>query len=103
MNEAFGSASRMCRAKPSMKSYWLRCASSAMTTMLRRSDSTGCSSPFASGKNFWIVVKTTPPDATDSLLAQVGAVCGLHRRLAQQFVTAREGAEKLIVADRCGR
>ena len=41
MNEAFGSASRRCRAKPSMKSYWLRCASSAMTTMLRRSESIG--------------------------------------------------------------
>src|SRR5262245_27785918 len=27
MNEAWGSASRMCLAKPSMKSYWLRCAS----------------------------------------------------------------------------
>ncbi len=23
MNAAFGNASRMCRAKPSMKSYWL--------------------------------------------------------------------------------
>ena len=41
MNEAFGSASRMCRAKPSMKSYWLRWASSAMTTMFRRSESSG--------------------------------------------------------------
>ncbi len=64
MNEAFGSASRMWRAKPSMKSYWLRCASSAITTMLRRSESTGCRSPFSSGKNFWMVVKTTPPAAT---------------------------------------
>jgi len=36
---ACGSASRMWRAKPSTKSYWLRWASSAMTTMLRRSDS----------------------------------------------------------------
>ena len=52
----------MCRAKPSMKSYWLRWASSAITTMLRRSDSIGYLSPFSSGKNFWIVVKTTPPD-----------------------------------------
>ena len=97
MNEAFGSASRMCRAKPSMKSYWLRCASSAITTMLRRSESTGCRSPFSSGKNFWIVVKTTPPEATEQLRAQVGAVCGLHRRLAQQVVAAREGAEELVV------
>ena len=35
MNEAFGRASRMWRAKPSMKSYWLRWASSAITTTLR--------------------------------------------------------------------
>ena len=42
MNDAFGNASRICLAKPSMKSYWLRCASSAMTTMLRRSESSGC-------------------------------------------------------------
>ena len=97
MNEAFGSASRMCRAKPSMKSYWLRCASSAMTTMLRRSESTGCRSPFSSGKNFWMVVKTTPPASTASLLAQVRAALGLHRRLAQQVLAAREGAEELVV------
>src|SRR4030067_77145 len=37
-----------------------------MTTMLRRSERTGNLSPFSSGKNFWIVVKTTPPDATFS-------------------------------------
>ena len=36
-----------------MKSYWLRWASSAMTTILRRSDSSGWRSPFCSGKNFW--------------------------------------------------
>src|SRR2546426_1175284 len=29
--------------------------------MFRRSESTGWWSPFSSGKNFWIVVKTTPP------------------------------------------
>ena len=49
-----------------MKSYWLRCASSAITTMLRRLESSGCRSPFSSGKNFWIVVNTTPPDSTAS-------------------------------------
>ena len=97
MNEAFGSASRMWRAKPSMKSYWLRWASSAMTTMFRRSDSSGYRSPFSSGKNFWMVVKTTPPEATAELLAQVGAVGRLHRRLAQQLVAAGERAEELVV------
>ena len=80
-----------------MKSYWLRCASSAITTMLRRSDSTGWRSPFSSGKNFWIVVNTTPPEATEQLGAQVGAVGRLHRRLAQQLVAARERAEQLVV------
>jgi hypothetical protein len=29
-------------------------------------ESTGCLSPFSSGRNFWIVVNTTPPDARDS-------------------------------------
>jgi hypothetical protein len=37
MYDAFGSASRMCLAKPSMKSYWLRCASSAMAQPSTRS------------------------------------------------------------------
>ena len=41
INEAFGSASRIWRAKPSMKSYWLRWASSAITTIFRRSESSG--------------------------------------------------------------
>ena len=87
----------MCRAKPSMKSYWLRCASSAITTMLRRSERTGWRSPRSSGKNFWIVVKTTPPEPTPELLAQVGPVGGLDGRLAQQVVAAGEGAEELVV------
>lgn len=34
MNDAFGNESRRLRASPSIKSYWLRCASSAMTMML---------------------------------------------------------------------
>ena len=37
-----------------------------MTTTFRRSDSVGWVSPFSSGKNFWIVVNTTPPDSTES-------------------------------------
>jgi type I restriction enzyme, R subunit len=32
--------------------------------MLRRSDSTGWRSPRSSGKNFWMVVNTTPPTVT---------------------------------------
>ena len=42
-------------------------------------------------------MKTTPPEATAQLRAQVGAVGGLHRRLAQQVAAAREGAEELVV------
>ena len=98
MNEAFGSASRMCRAKPSMKSYWLRCASSAMTTMLRRSESTGWRSPFSSGKNFWIVVNTTPPDATASSSPQVGRGSRpAPASGAADLLAARERAEQLVV------
>ena len=48
------------------KPYWLRWASSAMTTTFRRSDSWGNLSPRSAGRNFWIVVKMTPPEATFS-------------------------------------
>ena len=41
-------------------------ALAAITTMFDRAESTGWRSPFSSGKNFWIVVKTIPPDATES-------------------------------------
>ena len=54
-----------------------------MTTMLRLSDSVGCVSPFSSGKNFWMVVKTTPPAFTESLLrrsARLSAWVGGWRR-----------------------
>ena len=44
-----------------------------------------------------MVVKTTPPAATAEQLAQVRAALGLHRRLAQQVLAAREGAEELVV------
>ena len=37
------------------------------------------------------------PGGDRELLAQVGAVSGLHRRLAQQVAAARKGAEKLVV------
>ena len=97
MNEAFGSASRMCRAKPSMKSYWLRCASSAMTTMFRRSESGGCFPPFSSGKNLWMVVKITPPLATFSKSRKCSRLFAWTRLLPQQFVATRERAEKLVV------
>jgi hypothetical protein len=41
MKEAFGSESRRLRASPSIKSYWLRGASSAIAMMLRRFDNSG--------------------------------------------------------------
>jgi len=45
MNDACGSESRRLRASPSIKSYWLRCASSAITTMFRRSGRSGALPP----------------------------------------------------------
>jgi len=85
--------------KPSMKSYWLRWASSAITTMLRPLGEHGWRSPLSSGKNFWIVVKTTPPEADSEFGAQIGAVGGLRRRLAwrKRLRGSGRGTEELIV------
>ena len=44
-------------------------------------------SPFSSGKNFWMVVKTTPPALTESLLrrsARLSAWVGGWRRRSWQ-------------------
>ena len=54
-------------------------------------------SPLSSGKNFWIVVNTTPPEATASSSRRCVPALGLHRLLPQQFVAARERAEELVV------
>ena len=88
INEALGSASWRFRANPSMKSYWLRCASSAMTTMFCRGDNSGYSTPFSSGRNFCIVVKTTPPEATCNRLfrlSRLSACTGVCLNKAWQF------------------
>ena len=53
-NDALRRAVRMFRARVS---YWLRWASSVMTMMSSRCESTGCSSP-RSVRNFWIRVNT---------------------------------------------
>src|SRR5450759_1793029 len=92
---ACGRASRMWRAKPSMKSYWLPWTSSAMTTMLRRSERTGWRSPFSSGK-LLDRGEDHASGAHPEQLAQAGPVGGLDGRLAQQVVTADEGAEELV-------
>ena len=42
-------------------------------------------------------MNTTPPDSDLQLLAQIRAALGLHRRLPQQVVAAREGREQLVV------
>ena len=44
-----------------------------------------------------MVVNTTPPEATGQPGAQIGAVRGLRRGLAQQIPAARERAEQLVV------
>ena len=50
------------------------------------------------GQNFWMVVKTTPPDATcKQLVADRRGPSAWTGCLAQQFVAAREGAEQLLV------
>ncbi len=66
----------MWRAKPSMKSYWLRWASSAMTTMLRRSESTALRSPCL-GRHELLDRREDDATTGDAELgAQVGAVGG---------------------------
>ena len=87
----------MCRAYPSMTSYWLRWASSAMTTMFRRSERTGWESPDVSGKNFWMVVNTTPPTLTESFCLRSARAFGLGRVLPEEFAAPGEGAEELVV------
>ena len=65
--------------------------------MLRRSESTGWRSPFSSGKELLDRGEDHAAGGDRELRAQVGAVRGLHRRLAQQVAAAREGAEELVV------
>ena len=57
----------------------------------------GTCSPFASGRNFWIVVKTTPPEATlssSSSWSRSSACTGFCRSRSWQ---RGEGAEELVV------
>ena len=97
MNEAFGRASRRCRAKPSMKSYWLRCASSAMTTMFSPVAEQRMDVALLVGHE---LLDRREDDAAGGDLqpaAQIVAALGLHRRLPQQLVAGGEGAEELVV------
>ena len=63
--------------------YWLRCASSQMTTMLCRSERTGKLSSSSPGVNFWMVVKTMPPDgrlaSSSRSRGRVSACTGVSR------------------------
>ena len=43
-------------------------------------------SPRSSGKNFWMVVKTTPPEATDSFSRRSARLSALSRGLAKQVL-----------------
>ena len=88
-----------CASKP----YWLRWASSAMKTMLRRSESSGNSCRFSSGMNFWMVVKTTPPLATWSRSLRSVAAVGLLRA-SGAAVPARPRRRRTVDRrGRCGR
>ena len=107
-----------------MKSYWLRCASSAITTMLRRLDSSGCRSPgcflggVAPSRSVCLLRGVSPlalpgrgrfgEELLDrrehhaarldrELRPQVGAALRLQRRQPEQVGAAREGGEQLIV------
>ena len=81
-----------------LRPYWLRWASSAITMMLRRSERVGKASPRSSGRNFWIVVKTTPPAArSPSFWRSSARAVDLLGHLPQQARAAAEGAEQLIV------
>ena len=58
-------------------------------------ESAGILSPF-SGRNFWIVVNTTPPLATASSSRRLPTF-GLDRCLPEDFMAALELSEELIV------
>ncbi len=64
----------------------------------RGRESSGCASPFSSGRNFWMVVKTTPPEATCEHAragrSRLSACTGVWR---SSSLAAREGAEELVV------
>ena len=87
----------MCRAKPSMKSYWLR-----LRLVGDHHD------VVALGKRRMPVALVLWEELVDGgedhtargdlqELPQVRAALGLHRRLAQEILTAREGAEELLI------
>ena len=80
-----------------MKSYWLRCASSAITTILRRWDSSGWVSPSRLGEEFLDRREDDASRFDGEFLPQIGAVLRLHRRLAQEVPAEGEGAEELVV------
>jgi hypothetical protein len=65
--------------------------------MLRRSESTGCRSPFLLGEELLDGREHHAAGGDRELGAQVGAVGRLHGRLAQQVAAAGEGAEELVV------
>ena len=72
------------------KPYCVRCASSAITTILLRLLSSGNFSSLSSGKNFCTVVKTIPPPATFNFFiksslsdACVGSWCNNWRQFAK--------------------
>ena len=78
------------------KPYWLRCASSAMTTTLRRDVSLGYWSPF-SGENFWIVVKMTPPGIAVEEPLKIFATLRLYRRLPDPDLGTWRTWKELII------
>ena len=80
-----------------MKSYWLRCASSAITTMFRRFDNYGMPVALLFRKELLDRGEHHAARLDRQLGAQVGTAAGLGRGLPQQVLAAGERAEKLVV------
>ena len=79
LSEFYLSLSKIFAINP----YWLLWASSAMTTMLSRSERRGYFSLPTPGKNFWMVVNTIPPEETASSFCSSfdSALTGSCRRI----------------------
>ena len=78
--DALGRASLMCRAYPSMKSYWLPggLIGDDHDVAAFGEDRVGVS-PSPQERIFWMVVNTTPPDVHGKIVPEVGSALCLGR------------------------
>jgi len=80
-----------------MKSYWLRCASSADDDDVAPVGKHRMAVALVLGEEFLDRAEDHTAGSNLQLFAQVGAISRLRRRLAQQLPAAGEGAEELVV------